>query len=505
MKELFPASKSGLKPTPMLESRRNFLRTGAAIAFGLSLPSTQWLTGCTKSADVAPIWNDLAARLQGSLLLPGTGSFSDRAIPWALQYASVLPQGIAVCKSEADVQACIQWAQANKIPVVARSGGHSYGGYSTTTGLIINMSSMTDIACNPVTKQATVGGGARNRHIFEAFNPLGLGITHGRCLAVGVAGLVLGGGIGFDMRAHGYTCDLLRETRIVLADGRTLICNETQNADLFWACRGAGGGNFGIHTSFTFDTFPVSDITVFNITWTERIPETFTALQTMALTAPDSLGIKVSIVARKKADTTTLTLGILGQFAGPIADFNSLLAPVLAVQKPATTTVSKETYWKGQEFVSEEGIPEYAHERSRFVKGQLSPDAIRFIIDNLKNWPGTSKAATWKYFLLGGAIDAKKSTDMAFIHRGYSMLSSVELEWNESDDSALLARNEQWLSSFHDKMEPYTSAHCYQNFIDPSQKDYLQAYYGSNLPQLQAVKRKYDPGNLFNYPQSISV
>ena len=493
------------KPKPTLESRRNFFRTGAAIAFGLGLPSTQWLTGCTQSADVSPIWNDLATRLQGSLLLPDAGSFIERATPWALQYASTLPQGIAICKSEADVQTCIQWAQANKIPLVARSGGHSYGGYSTTTGLMINVSSMTDIAYNPATKRATVGGGARNRHVFEAFNPLGLGITHGRCLEVGVAGLVLGGGIGFDMRAHGYTCDLLRETRIVLADGRALTCNDKENADLFWACRGAGGGNFGIHTSFTFETFPVNDITVFNIEWTERIPETFAALQTMVLAAPNSLGVKVSIVARKKGETTTLTLDILGQFAGSLADFNALLAPVLAVQQPASTTVSKETYWKGQAFISEEGKPEYAHERSRFVKGQLSPDAIRFIIDNLKAWPGTSKAATWKYFLLGGAIDDRKPTDMAFIHRGYPMLSSVELEWNESDNAALLTRNEQWLSNFHDQMEPHTSAHCYQNFIDPSQKDYLQAYYGSSLPQLQAVKRKYDPGNLFSYPQSIPL
>lgn len=489
---------------PTVTSRRNFLRTSAALALGL--PSLQWLYSCANLQDhVTPIWRQLASRLQGTLLLPDAGTFAERAAPWALQYAMTLPQGIAQCSSEADVQTCIQWAQENKIPLVARSGGHSYGGYSTTTGLLIDVSAMTNFAFNPSTGLLTVGAGARNRHIFEGCKDLGRAITHGRCLEVGVAGLVLGGGIGFDMRSHGYTCDRLRETRIVLADGRTLTCNENENADLFWACRGAGGGNFGIHTSFTFETFPVGQITVFDIKWTERIAETFAAIQLMAQSAPNSLGLKVSIVAEKQLGATVLTLSILGQLAGSIADLVALLTPIFAVQQPTETTIRGEKYWDGQKIISDEGKPEYSHERSRFVKGQLSDDAVQFILSSLKAWPGTSRAATWKYFLLGGEIDAKSPTDMAFIHRGYSMLSSIELEWNPSDGNAVITQNEQWLAQFHDQMEHYTTPYCYQNFIDPSQREYLQAYYGKNLPQLQTVKRKYDPTNLFRYPQSIPI
>lgn len=508
MESSSPIVSRSLKTASAKPSRRDFLRSSVKLSLGvgLGLSSLDWLAGCTQLADhrIAP-WDELAAKLQGSLLRPGMSSFVDLSTPWALQYASTVPQAIAQCRTEADVQTCIQWAKAHAMPLVARSGGHSYGGYSLTTGLMINVSALNSFSYDPNTGLATVGSGARNRTIFTECKPLNRAIPHGRCYEVGVAGLVLGGGIGFDMRLHGLTCDALRETRIVLADGRVLTCNENENTDLFWACRGAGGGNFGIHTSFTFETFPVSTVTTFNLVWTDRIVDTFAAIQSMTQSAPNALGIKVSITAQKQAGASVLSLTILGHFVGSEADFRSLIAPILAVQKPAEQTIQVLPYWDGQQTISEEGKPEYAHERSRFVNGQLPDEAIQLIISQLKNWPGTSKAATWKYFLLGGQIDAKSPTDTAFVHRGYSMLSSTELEWTPADDAATLAKNEKWLSDFHNQMEAYTSPYCYQNFIDPSQDGYLQAYYGSNLPQLRAIKRKYDPENLFNYPQSIPV
>lgn len=489
---------------PDQPSRRVFLRSTANLTLGLCLPSLSWLSGYTQLDEYrVTSWDELAARLQGKLLRPGSAEFTQRASPWLLQYAGTIPQGIAQCRNEADVATCIQWAQANKIPLVARSGGHSLAGFSTTTGLLIDVSTMTDFTYDPATGFATVGGGIRNLGILQAFQPLDRAIPHGRCLSVGVAGLVLGGGIGFDMRSHGFTCDWLRETRIVLADGRTLTCNEKENSDLFWACRGGGGGNFGIHTSFTFQTFSVGKITVFDITWTERIAETMAAVVAMTQSAPSTLGIQVSIEARKQAGVTVLTLSILGQLAGPVSTFETLLAPVLAVQGPNESKIQYKPYWEGQDLLAEIGTPNYSQERSRFIKEQLTPDAIQFIISKMMAWPGTSKAAAWTYFLLGGQIDMYKPTDMAFVHRGYSMLSSLDLEWSVSDGEVLIALNHQWLTNFHDQMEKYSSSSCYQNFIDPSQTNYLQAYYGENLARLQTVKRIYDPSNLFNYPQSI--
>lgn len=441
--------------------------------------------------------------MQGPLLMPGSPEFAARARPWALQYASTLPRGIAQCAGEEDVQACLRWAQANRVPLVARSGGHSYAGYSTTTGLMVDVSSMHDVDINGATGIATVQGGARNKHVYAACRPYNRAITHGRCRDVGVAGLVLGGGIGFNMRAHGLTCDGLTATRIVLADGRALNCSATENADLFWAIRGAGGGNFAIHTSFTFQTFPVGMFTVFEMSWTDRIAEVFAALQTMALAAPNALGMKLSVKA--VAGASGPTLSILGQLAGPQAELLALFAPVLSVYRPDRSKVDELPYWDAQEFLSEDGTPEYSHERSRFAHGALSGEAIQTILANLREWPGTTVAGTWKFFLMGGAINDHEPTDMAFVHRGYSMISSIELEWTPADSPEVLAKNQQWLSCFHDRMEKYTSSYCYQNFIDPSQRDYLHAYYGKNLPRLQAAKHSYDPTDLFRYPQSIPM
>lgn len=437
--------------------------------------------------------------------MPGSMGYYDRAKPWALQYAGTLPAGIARCANEKDVQTCIAWARKHGVSLAARSGGHSYAGYSMTTGLLIDLTLMNSVAIDTRSGQARVGGGAKNKDVYAALRAPGLAITHGRCEEVGVAGLVLGGGIGFNMRAQGLTCDRLVSTRIVTADGQALTCSETENADLFWAIRGAGGGNFGVHTQFTFAPFPANDITVFKITWSDKLEEVFAAVQRMALAAPTTLGLKVSVIAMPRQGVNQLTVNLLGQLVGREAELTSLLASLYAVASPTASTIREMSYWDGQGFLSEEGVPEYSHERSRFATTAISGDGIATIFRNLRAWPGTSVAATWKYFLMGGVLNDKRATDMAFVHRGATMITSIELEWNPGDDGTLLQKNFRWLDAFHDEMATYTSASSYQNFIDRRQTNYLDAYYGSNIGRLMQVKRQVDPNNVFTYPQAIPL
>lgn len=437
--------------------------------------------------------------------MPESMGYYDRAKPWALQYAGTLPAGIARCANEKDVQTCIAWGRKHGVSLAARSGGHSYAGYSTTTGLLVDLTLMNAVMIDSRSGQARVGGGAKNKDVYAALRAPGLAITHGRCEEVGVAGLVLGGGIGFNMRAHGLTCDRLVSTRIVTAGGQALTCSETENTDLFWAIRGAGGGNFGIHTQFTFAPFPANDITVFNITWSDKLEAVFAAVQRMALAAPATLGLKVSVTAMPQQGVNRLSVNLLGQLVGREADLKSLLASVYAVASPSASTMREMPYWDGQDFLSEEGVPEYSHERSRFARTAISDDGIAAIFRNLRAWPGTSVAATWKYFLMGGAINDRKAADTAFVHRGATMITSIDLEWNPSDEGALLQRNYAWLDAFHDEMAAYTSASSYQNFIDRRQANYLDAYYGPNIGRLKQVKRQVDPGNVFTYPQAIPL
>lgn len=490
-------------------SRRQFLFTSgkAAIGVGIGLRGLTWFTGCAPETPTDPsgIWKELEASLTGELFQPGSFGYFEMAKPWALQYTTVLPSGIARCANEQDVQACVQWARKHSIDIVARSGGHSYAAYSMTSGLLVDVTLMNTVTLEPTTNIAVVGGGARNKHVYAALREPRLAVTHGRCKEVGVAGLVLGGGIGFNMRAHGLTCDRLRSTRIVTADGNVLTCSETENPDLFWAIRGAGGGNYGIHTQFTFEPFPVTDITVFTISWDTKLEEVFAAIQQIILAAPNTLGVKVSITATPSGGSRLLRVEIIGQLVGSPAELDALLQPVYAIANPVLNAVQQLPYWDGQEVISEEGAPEYSHERSRFAFTALSPDAISTIFRNMYAWPITGVGGTWKYFLMGGAINDKQPQDTAFVHRNATMITSIELEWLASDVGEVLQAALVWLDVFHNEMQQYTSDQSYQNFIDRRQVGYLDAYYSTNLPRLMQIKRQVDPTNMFKYAQSIPI
>lgn len=447
-------------------------------------------------------WAALARSLQGPLLLPGAPDFNRVVAPWNLRFTSQKPAAVARCQSVSDVQACLAFAQSQGLPLVARSGGHSYAGFSLTPGLMIDVSPMNQISLDPATGLARVGGGARNGDVYTALRAPSVAVTHGRCKAVGVGGLVLGGGIGFNMRQHGLTCDGLVETEMVSADGRLLTCNATQNSDLFWACRGAGGGNFGIHTSFTFQTYTVTQLTVYLLTWNSSHRPVLGALSQLLPGTPRELGCKVSLVASPNG---TLEVQLLGQLLGTPAQLDSLLAPVVNAFPPATSQVEMRPYWDGQDFLSEEGDPQFSHERSHYAFGPLSDGALDTVMDFMLRWPGTTGSVDWKYFLMGGAVADVAPDATAYVHRPATLISSIELVWTELDSLRVIATNQAWLADFHAAMRALTSDSSYQNFIDEDQADPLRAYYGANLERLVRVKGQIDPGNVFHYPQSIPV
>jgi FAD/FMN-containing dehydrogenase len=317
---------------------------------------------------------------------------------------------------------------------------------------------------------------------------------------VGVAGLVLGGGIGFSQRRHGLTCDQLVETEIVTAAGERLVCNKDQNADLFWACRGGGGGNFGVNVSLTFQTFPVDVMTVFKLVWTDRLDELLPAALDLLPTTPDWLGCKLSVETG-----TPLELELLGQLVGTEVELRALLAPLYRIGAPDRETVTTLPYWEAQGFLSEDEEAQYTHERSHYAFRPIPREGAGTVLDYLRRWPGTHDTAIWKMFLAGGAVASVAPDATAFVHRKALMLTTVDLDWTPEDDAATVARNEAWLAEFHEAMRPFTSDQSYQNFSDGAERDYLRAYYGANLERLVKVKRKFDPNNLFRFSQSIPL
>lgn len=487
-------------------SRRRFLQSSTALA----LTQLPWLkTSCTSrptdDLGVSPeAWKELENHLKGPLLRQGDLRFNEIAAPWNLRYANVRkPAGIARCVDPADIKTSLQWAQAHKVPFVTRSGGHSYAGYSTTPGLMIDVSLQNSLSFDDKTGLAKVGGGARNVTLYDALPSKNAAVTHGRCKEVGVGGLVLGGGIGFNMRLHGLLIDQLKETEIILADGTTRRCNAQENSRLFWACKGGGGGNFGINTSFTFQTFPVGKVTVFNLFWEDKLDALLPEALDLLPGTPDRLGAKLSVVNQAGKP---LKINILGQLVGTPDEVKKLFAPLFKLSTPSQQEIKELDYWTAQkEVLGEDGSKEYSHERSHYGFGTMSAAGCRAILQNMRAWPGTTALTTWKMFLVGGAVSRVSRSDTAYWHRDASMCTSVELNWTKKDSQLNVERNEIWLNRFHQEMAQYTSNQSYQNFIDNSQKDYLRAYYGGNLEGLVAVKREVDPGNVFHYPQSIPV
>ncbi len=499
--------------SPNLISRRSFLgRTGGlalvGASYGLFVPAR-----AEDGSILQPNWEDLHKRLNGRLLRPGDPGFYAAALPNNLEYESVLPAGIARCGSARDVAEAIAWSVANKFPRMARAGGHSYAGYSTTSGLLIDVSGMAAVHFDPVTKLATVGGGARNSDIYRALSPHGVAITHGRCPSVGVAGLVLGGGIGFNMRLHGLTCDRLVGSEIVTADGKLRAISANQDNDLFWACRGGAGGNFGINTSFTFRTFPVHDLTAFKIAWREKsvaqTEKVYTALLNTLHAAPLKMGSRVGLIAvtpQQLMAGQDAEVRLLAQLYDRPAAVRKIMAPVFAVSPPADAEIEPmRNYWDAQYGVlAEEGHAGRYRERSLFFKHADLVRAIPTALAWARKWPGTGASAQMALFQIDGHVHDTKAADTAFVHRDSTWLMTINLQWSDKDTTDTIRRNKQWQDEFHDAMSEFSNnKQAYQNFPDASLKDWARAYYGGNLADLKTVKQKYDPTNVFDYEQGI--
>jgi FAD/FMN-containing dehydrogenase len=233
-------------------------------------------------------WDDLASRLDVHLLRPDDAMYPAATIISAARYMGIRPAGIAVCVSPQDVAACVTWARENGVPLVVRSGGHNYAGFSTSDGLVIDVKGMRSVSLDPATSTVMVAGGANNADVGEALAPHGVYFPGGRCPTVGVSGLTLGGGWGFSCRHLGMTCDSLVATQVVTA-------SESENADLFWAVRGAAGGNFGVHTSFTFRVVPVDEVTVFRLAWSGGDAAALVdAILRMQIHSPRELGLRLA-------------------------------------------------------------------------------------------------------------------------------------------------------------------------------------------------------------------
>ncbi|MCW5693166.1 MAG: FAD-binding oxidoreductase [Pseudolabrys sp.] len=519
--------------------RRGFLTGAAALGLAAAAPSGdgfKWAAEAEARA-LASVgranWTRLANSLTGPLIRPGDSAFTRFADGYNLAYIRQerRAQGIALCASTADVALCINWARDNKVPLVARCGGHSYAGYSSTTGLMIDVSMIRGGHWSKP-EEVTFGAGSRNGDLYDLLKSANRTTTHGRCPTVGAAGFLLGGGIGFNMRLHGIGSDAMTASEIVTADGTVKQLSATENEDLFWACRGGGGGNFGINTSFTLNTFPTRRITYFKAAWSgtrTEMAKVAHELMTSFEKAPREVGSRFAITAPNPiGQTKQFGVNILGQYQSDddmTQAVLDLLGPALravpASQRveswpehpgPCVYQIAFRDYWAAQtrDLIELDG-PFAFHERSTFLTHSFDADTFDHITRLMEGWRGSDDRgshhinADIRFFQTGGAINDMRADETAYVHRDNVWLADIGLPWTARDGQARLAANVRWMNGLYEELLKLTACnrHAYQNFADPMRKDYESAYYGANLARLRRIKAQHDPGNLFAFPQQI--
>ncbi len=488
-------------------NRREFLAASSGAAFAAGLPAGARAAAAGSDAARPAVsngaWRALLQQLRGALLRPTDALFPDAARPNNLRYEKITPAGIARCLDATDVRAAIGWCRDYNVGFAVRSGGHSYAGFSTTRGLLIDVSPIGWVRYDDRTGLVHIGGGCRNQDIYAALSKVNRTITHGRCPTVGAAGFLLGGGIGFNMRDHGLGCDQVVSTELVTAHGSVETVSAVSNEELFWACRGGGGGNFGVNTAFSLTTFPTLPVTVFRIRWERASEELAFALLAALGAGPSGLGSRVSLQADGKAG---VTVDLLGQLKGGARDLADILGPAYRRARPTSERiVAAADYWAGQDFLHEKGAPAYYQERSGYVRGMLAHDTLETGFSWLRKAPAVHGTCDLRFFQTGGAINTVAPEATAFIHRGNDWLMVIGYDWSGADDAdpALIRRGHTWQDEFYDDMRRYTDGGCYQNFVDPSLRDWRRAYYGANYPRLERVKQAIDPDRVFNFAQGL--
>jgi FAD/FMN-containing dehydrogenase len=503
-------------------TRRQFLRTGAGAAAAVSL--APWLAACgeggdpglTTSTSVTPsALEDLRKRLKGTLLLPGDQGYGPASAESNGRWLGIRPEAVAICADESDVATCVKWSRENGVPVAVRGQGHSYGGFSTTTGLVISLERFNQVALDLAAGTAVVGGAATVNDIFTALENKPFLIPVGTCPDVGVGGLTLGGGMGYNTHWAGLTCDRLRSSRIVTASGDMLQIDDTDNPDLYWACRGGAGGNFGINTSFTFELVPVpATVGYYRFEWmgADAAGAVLAAFDTIQQTAPAALNAVVETQAKPVAPgggpRDAVYVMSRGQYVGPLAELQDLLKPLLAAAPPTTQVVQEVPFWTAEN--SFKGSVEQPHswgDISRYSKDPVPADVFAKIADMLADCPSRSadaNGAFWTLGWVGGPEVAKFApTDTAYVHRNVTSLLRPTIVWPNNAPASVGNDLVAWAAACIALIAPHTPNQSYQNFPNLTISDWQQAYYAENFPRLVDVKTAYDKDNVFHYAQSI--
>jgi len=416
------------------------------------------------------------------------------------------PLAIVRAVDVADVRAAVTAARESGLDLAVRAGGHSVPGFGTVDdGIVLDLSPMKGIRIDPVARVARVQGGCTWGDFDHAAHSFGLATTGGIISTTGVAGLTLGGGIGYLARAHGLSIDSLRSADVVLADGRFVTANEEEHADLFWALRG-GGGNFGVVTELEFDLHPVDTIyggpMFFELDvaeellktyreWIAAAPRAMGAFPAFQIAPPlpfvpegrvgEPFALVVSCFDGSDEDGASL-LGALRDVGAPVAEHVGRMPyPALNSAFDGLLPAGLQHYWKAA------FLPE------------LTDGAIAAHLEHGPQVPTVE--STMHVYPIDGAVQDVPVEATAFAYRGANFAPVIAGMWPDPADNEA---NIRWVRDYHEALEPHTSEGGYVNFMAEDDQSRIRANYGPNYDRLAAIKQAYDPGNLFHRNQNIA-
>jgi FAD/FMN-containing dehydrogenase len=447
------------------------------------------------------------AQFHGEVIQPGDEAYESARRVWNAAIDRH-PALVARATGVADVRAAVRFARDRGLPLAVRGGGHNVAGTAVCDGgVVLDCSPMKGRWVDPATRTARAQAGLLWGELDLETQVFGLATTGGIISHTGIAGLTLGGGLGWLMRKHGLAADNLLSADVVTAEGECLRASEREHADLFWGLRG-GGGNFGVVTSFEYRLHPVGPIVLAGMILhpAARASEVLAFYRDYVASAPDEL--TTIAVLRMAPPAPFIPPEVHGQpvvvigacYAGPVEEGERAVAPLRRFGEPLVDFIRPTPYVSHQALLD----PTAPHGLNYYWKSEYLPPLSDALIDTLVEhaWRGVTPESYTIIFHLGGAVGRADPEGSAFEDRRAAHAVVIDSVWSEpARASACIA----WTRDFWEAVRPYATGRIYVNFLGEEGPGRVRAAYGATkYERLQALKRTYDPTNFFRLNQNVA-
>jgi FAD/FMN-containing dehydrogenase len=450
-------------------------------------------------ATIESAWRDLAAALEGEVVLPGSPRYDEVRKPQIPRFHDVRPRAVALCRTAADVAEALAFARRSGIEVAVRSGGHDFAGRSSGPGMVLDLTPMHSLEV--ADGLATVGPGFRLGDLYTALAGHDVTIPAGCGATVGVGGQALGGGLGLLGRSLGLMSDQMVAAEVVLADGRLVECDDQRHEDLFWALRGAGAQGLGVVTRLTLRTVPEPAATAFHLKWPyERASALIAAWQEWSPPGPDELAASLLVTVGGEAGADPV-VHLFGSMIASATETAELLDEFVSVAgaDPASSDRAHMRYGSLKSYLAERGPGDQEDEdgrpymKSEFFRAPLPGGAVEALVELFVRGRRPGEARKLDFMPWGGAYNRVPADATAFPHREELFLLEHSVVVPAGFDAAATEAARSWLSESWELVHPSGSGGVYGNFPDTDLPDEHRAYWGDNLERVRRVKEKYDP------------